>query len=106
MKIYLLTHQIPHLFSNLWILTTHHGCYLTNFQTIQKSCNFAFYDPYENNMFVELCVNNYATFDGLVNGDVSIFKTLTTYNDNHNLDNVPKLQNSNINKRKMQSLLQ
>ncbi len=57
-------------------------------------------------MFVELCVNNYATFDGLVNGDVSIFKTLTTYNDNHNLDNVPKLQNSNINKRKMQSLLQ
>jgi hypothetical protein len=32
-------------------------------------------------MLVEFCVGNYATFDGLVNGDVGIFKTSTTYND-------------------------
>jgi hypothetical protein len=32
-------------------------------------------------IFVEFCIGNYATFDGLVNGDVSIFKTSTTYND-------------------------
>jgi hypothetical protein len=32
-------------------------------------------------MLVEFCVGNYATFYGLVNGDVSIFKTSTTYND-------------------------
>ncbi len=30
-------------------------------------------------MLVELCVNNYATFDGLVNGVNDIFKTSTTY---------------------------
>ncbi len=30
-------------------------------------------------MLVELCVNNYATFNGLVNGADGIFKTLTTY---------------------------
>ncbi len=29
-------------------------------------------------MFIELCVNNYATYDGLVNGVDNIFKTLTT----------------------------
>jgi len=33
-------------------------------------------------MLVELCVGNYATFDGLVNGTNGIFKTLTTYMDN------------------------
>ncbi len=32
-------------------------------------------------MLGEFCVGNYATFDGLVNGDVSIFKTSTTYNE-------------------------
>ncbi len=30
-------------------------------------------------MLVELCVGNYATFDGLVNGANDIFKTSTTY---------------------------
>jgi len=30
-------------------------------------------------MLVELCVDNYATSDGLVNGVDDIFKTLTTY---------------------------
>jgi hypothetical protein len=30
-------------------------------------------------MLVELCVGNYATFDGLVNGTNGIFKTSTTY---------------------------
>ncbi len=30
-------------------------------------------------MLVELCVDNYATSDGLVNGIDDIFKTLTTY---------------------------
>jgi hypothetical protein len=30
-------------------------------------------------MLVELCVSNYATFDGFVNGAYVIFKTLTTY---------------------------
>jgi hypothetical protein len=30
-------------------------------------------------MLVELCVSNYATFNGLVNGADGIFKTLTTY---------------------------
>jgi hypothetical protein len=30
-------------------------------------------------MLVELCVGNYVTFDGLVNGVNGIFKTLTTY---------------------------
>jgi hypothetical protein len=30
-------------------------------------------------MLVELCVNNYATFYGLVNGVDDILKTLTTY---------------------------
>jgi hypothetical protein len=29
-------------------------------------------------MLVELCVDNYATFDGLVNGVDDIFKTSTT----------------------------
>jgi len=32
-------------------------------------------------MLAEFCVGNYATFDGLVNGDVSISKRSTTYND-------------------------
>ncbi len=31
-------------------------------------------------MLVEFCVGSYATFDGLVNGDVNIFKTSTIYN--------------------------
>jgi hypothetical protein len=30
-------------------------------------------------MLVELCANNYATYDGLVNGTNGIFKTLTMY---------------------------
>jgi hypothetical protein len=30
-------------------------------------------------MLVELCVGNYATFDGLVNGVDGIFKASTTY---------------------------
>jgi len=30
-------------------------------------------------MLAELCVGNYATFDGLVNGINGIFKTSTTY---------------------------
>jgi hypothetical protein len=30
-------------------------------------------------MLVELCVGNYATFEGLVNGANDIFKTSTTY---------------------------
>ncbi len=30
-------------------------------------------------MLVELCVGNYATFDGLMNGANDIFKTSTTY---------------------------
>jgi len=30
-------------------------------------------------MLVELCVNNYATFNGLLDGADGIFKTLTTY---------------------------
>jgi hypothetical protein len=30
-------------------------------------------------MLVELCVGNYATFDGLVNGTDDIFKASTTY---------------------------
>jgi hypothetical protein len=30
-------------------------------------------------MLVELCVANYVTFDGLVNGANGIFKTSTTY---------------------------
>jgi len=30
-------------------------------------------------MLVEFCVGNYATFNGLVNGTVNIFKTSTTY---------------------------
>jgi hypothetical protein len=30
-------------------------------------------------MLVELCVGNYATFDGLVNGTDDIFKPSTTY---------------------------
>jgi len=30
-------------------------------------------------MLVELCVGNYATFDGLVNGVNDIFKASTTY---------------------------
>jgi hypothetical protein len=30
-------------------------------------------------MLVELCVGNYATFNGLVNGADGIFKVLTTY---------------------------
>ncbi len=30
-------------------------------------------------MLVELCVGNYATFDGLVNGADDIFKPSTTY---------------------------
>jgi hypothetical protein len=32
-------------------------------------------------MLVELCVNNYATSNGLVNGIDDIFKTSTTYNE-------------------------
>jgi len=30
-------------------------------------------------MLVKLCVDNYATFDGFVNGVDGIFKTSTTY---------------------------
>jgi hypothetical protein len=30
-------------------------------------------------MLVELCINNYATYDGLVNGTNGIFKTSTMY---------------------------
>jgi hypothetical protein len=30
-------------------------------------------------MVVELCVGNYATYDGLVNGVDSVFKTSTSY---------------------------
>jgi hypothetical protein len=30
-------------------------------------------------MLVELCADNYATFDGLVNGTNGILKTSTTY---------------------------
>jgi hypothetical protein len=33
------------------------------------------------NMLVELCVGNYATFDGVVNGIDDIFKASTTYSD-------------------------
>jgi len=32
-------------------------------------------------MLVELCANNHATYDGLVNGVHDIFKTSTTYCD-------------------------
>ncbi len=39
-------------------------------------------------MLVELCVGNYATFDGLVNGVDGIFKTSTTYCGKINMDNV------------------
>ncbi len=31
-------------------------------------------------MLIKLCVGNYATFDGLVNGAKDIFKTSTIYN--------------------------
>jgi hypothetical protein len=31
-------------------------------------------------MLIELCANNYATFDGLVNGVDDISKTSVTYN--------------------------
>jgi len=33
-------------------------------------------------MLVELCVSNYATSNGLVNGIDDIFKASTTYNEN------------------------
>jgi hypothetical protein len=33
----------------------------------------------KQNMIVELCVGNYATYDGLVNGVDSVFKTSTFY---------------------------
>jgi hypothetical protein len=40
-------------------------------------------------MLVELCVGNYATFDGLVNGVDDILITSTTYCEkNHYMDNV------------------
>jgi hypothetical protein len=32
-------------------------------------------------MLIELCVGNYTTFDGLVNGNNWIFKASTIYND-------------------------
>jgi hypothetical protein len=31
-------------------------------------------------MLIKLCAGNYATFDGLVSGDDTIFKTSTIYN--------------------------
>jgi hypothetical protein len=33
----------------------------------------------KENMIVELCVGNCATYDGLVNEDDGVFKTLTSY---------------------------
>jgi hypothetical protein len=33
----------------------------------------------KRNMLVELCVGNYATYDGVVNGVDDIFKASTTY---------------------------
>jgi hypothetical protein len=42
-------------------------------------------------MLVELCVGNYAIYDGIVNGVDDIFKASTTYCDkNHHMDNVSK----------------
>jgi len=40
---------------------------------------FAFYNSYKKDMLVGLCVSDYATFNGLVNGANDIFKASITY---------------------------
>jgi hypothetical protein len=47
---------------------------------IQVNYRFAFYNLYKN-MLIELCVDNYGMYDGLVNGADGVFKTSTTYCD-------------------------
>ncbi len=44
-----------------------------------KIASLHFTNNIKKNMLVELCVGNYATSDGLVNGVDGIFKTSTTY---------------------------
>jgi hypothetical protein len=48
---------------------------LQTFKWFEYNHGFAFYNSYKKNMLVELCVSNYATSDGLVNGAYVIFKT-------------------------------
>jgi hypothetical protein len=40
---------------------------------------FAFYNSYKKYILVELCADNYATFDGLVNRSNGNFKASTIY---------------------------
>jgi hypothetical protein len=97
MKTCLLTHQISQLFSKLWALIAHHACpfyKLSNDSSKISSLHLLIH--LKKNMLVELCVSNYATSNGLVNGIDDIFKDQQY----HNMDtNVSKLQNWNINKK-------
>jgi len=81
MKMCLLTHQVSHLFSKLWALIAYHAYpfyKLSNDSSKISSLHLII--QLKKDMLVELCVSNYATSNGLVNGD-DIFKASTTYNE-------------------------
>jgi hypothetical protein len=83
MKMCLLTHQVSQLFSKLWALIAHHACpfyKLSNDSSKISSLHLLIH--LKKDMLVELCVSNYATSNGLVNGIDDIFKASTTSNEN------------------------
>ncbi len=78
----LLTHQVSDLFSNLWALIAHLACpfyKLSNDSSKISSLHLLIH--FKIDMLIELCVSNYATSNGLVNGIDNIFKASTTYNE-------------------------
>jgi hypothetical protein len=85
MKLCSLTYQ-GHLFSKQWTLITHHACHLTNFQMIQaKWFIYILLFILKEVVIVELCVSDYVTFNGLMNGIDGIFRSSPTYNEKTNI---------------------
>jgi hypothetical protein len=72
--------HIPHLFYTNTIVQKHNKIVLNT--TVGPTFNFEVLHIIicmQQNMLIELCVGNYATFDGLVNGANGIFKIVVSY---------------------------
>jgi hypothetical protein len=67
---------------NFEVVDIHHHSYPSSYKFLDdpsKIVGLHITIHIEQNMVVELCARNYATYDGLVNGIDGVFKTSTSY---------------------------